>query len=66
MLMFLLRHLNPPLFDAGGDMRARADTIAAMQADFGGAMTGLVDTDVDADLLDIDDYRPHPPSEHKA
>lgn len=66
MLMFLLRHLNPALFDAGGDMGARADTIAAMQADFAPAMTGLIDTDVDADLLDVDDYRPHPPLEYGA
>ncbi len=62
MLMFLLRHLNPALFDAGGDMRARATTVAGMQADFAPAMTGLIDTDVDADLLDVDDYRPHAPA----
>ncbi len=66
MLMFLLRHLNPALFDAGGDMGARAATIATMQQDFAPAMTGLIDTDVEADLLDVDDYRPHRPDELKA
>ncbi len=66
VLMFLLRHLNPALFDAGGDMAARTAAIAAMQADFAPAMTGLIDTDVDADLLDIDDYRPHPPAKDRA
>jgi hypothetical protein len=29
-------------------------------------MTGLIDTDVDADLLDEDDFRPHPPHENRA
>lgn len=66
MLMFLLRHLNPALFDAGGDMVARARSVDAMQAEFAPAMAGLIDTDVDADLLDEDDYRPHRPPQNPA
>lgn len=66
MLMFLLRNLNPALFDAGGDMVARARSVDAAQAAFAPAMTGLIDTDVDADLLDDDDYRPHRPTENPA
>lgn len=66
MLMFLLRHLNPALFDAGGNMTARAATIARMQEDFAPAIDALIDTDVQADLLDVDDYRPHRPDDFKA
>ena len=47
-------------------MGARAATIATMQQDFAPAMTGLIDTDVEADLLDVADYRPHRPDELKA
>ncbi len=63
MLMFLLRNLNPALFGQYGDMQARDGAIAAMRDAFAPAMAALVDTDVDADLLDVDDYLPHPPPE---
>ena len=66
LLMFLLRHLNPALFADDGDAAARGASIAAAQASFAPAMAALADTDVDADLLDIDDYRPHPPHHYKA
>ncbi len=32
---------------------------------FGPAMEAITDTDVEADLIDIDDYRPHPPPDHE-
>ncbi|WP_242008266.1 hypothetical protein [Sphingomonas ginsenosidivorax] len=59
-------HLDPAPFDPGGKMTARATAIIAMQADFAPAMTGLADTDVDADLPDVDDDRPHPPAQQRA
>ena len=66
MLMFLLRSLNPALFAANGDAAARTAAIAAMQGSFTASMAGLVDTDVDADLLEIADYRPKPPRDGNA
>ena len=66
LLMFLLRHLNPALFGQGGDPATRTATIAAAQAAFAPAMAALADTDVEADLLDIDDFRPHAPHEYEA
>lgn len=66
LLMFLLRHLNPALFGSQGDPKARARVIAGMQASFAPAMGALADTDVDADLLDADDFGPRPPLEDRA
>lgn len=65
MLMFLLRHLSPTLF---GDtpVAERACHVETLQAGLADAMAALVDTDVDADLLDVDDYRPHPPADEQA
>jgi hypothetical protein len=65
LLMFLLRHLNPALF-AEADPAARAVIIDTAQAAFAPAMAALTNTDVEADLLDVDDYRPHPPHQHRA
>ena len=66
MLMFLLRNLMPDLFGRGGDPAGRAAAVAGLQAGFGEALAALTDTDVDADLLDIDDYRDHPPHDLQA
>ena len=61
MLMFLLRHLNPGLFDSRDAANLRAHHLAVRAMGFGPAMEAITDTDVEADLIDIDDYRPHPP-----
>jgi hypothetical protein len=66
MLMFLLRHLSPALFGDRGVPTGRAEAVGAMAGAFPSAMAGLIDTDVDADLLDDDDYRPRRPHEHQA
>ena len=66
MLMFLMRHLNPALFASRVDPASRMAAIDAMGGSFATAMGALVDTDVEADLLDVDDYRPHPPRHDKA
>lgn len=66
LLMFLLRHLNPALFGEVADPAARTAAIAAAQDGFGPAMSALADADVEADLLDIEDYRPQPPREFTA
>lgn len=64
MLMFLLRHLDPALFAGDAAAAMRAQQLAVRAEGFGPAMEAIADTDVEADLLDIDDYRPHPPPEH--
>lgn len=64
MLMFLLWHLHPALFDSRDAANVRAYHLAASARNFGPAMEAITDTDVEADLIDIDDYRPHPPPEH--
>ncbi|HEX8484752.1 hypothetical protein [Sphingomonas sp.] len=66
MLMFLLRHLRPALFGDAADPRGRADAIGAIASGFPEAMAALVDTDVDADLLEVNNYLPEPPHEHSA
>lgn len=66
MLMFLLRNLSPDLFAAEADPAQRAAHIGAAQAGFADAMGALTDTDVEAVLLDVDDYRPHPPHDMQA
>lgn len=66
MLMFLLRHLHPAMFGDTADSQARAAAIGAMAGSFPAAMAALVDTDVEADLLDANDYLPAPPHEHRA
>lgn len=66
MLMFLLRHLDPTLFAEHADPGTRATIVAARADAYPRAMAALVDTDVEADALDIDDYRPHPPPEEIA
>lgn len=66
MLMFLLKNLTPDLFGRRGDPDARAARIDAMQGGFADAMAAIVDTDVEADLLDINDYRRTPPPEESA
>ncbi|MGP7795975.1 hypothetical protein [Sphingomonas sp. CLY1604] len=63
MLMFLLRHLNPALFDPSATAGGRAHRLALRAQGFAPAMAAITDTDVEADLLDIDDYRHQPPSE---
>ncbi len=65
MLMFLLRHLNPGLFDSREAANLRAHHLAVRAMGFGPAMDAITDTDVEADLIDIDDYRPHPPPDHE-
>ena len=66
MLTFLLKNLLPDLFGRRADPAARLARIEALQAGFGDAMAALADVDVEADLLDIDDYRPHPPMKDQA
>jgi hypothetical protein len=66
MLMFLLRSLDPGLFDPTGNPITRSNDIMWQHRDFAPAMAALVDTDVDADLLDVDDYRPKPPRDEQA
>ncbi len=65
MLMFLLRHLDPALFASDSRAGIRAHHLAVRARRFGPAMEAIADTDVEADLVDIDDYRPHPPSGHE-
>lgn len=63
MLMFLLRHLDPTLFAEHADPGTRAAAIAARADAYPRAMAALTDTDVEADVLDVDDYRPHFPED---
>lgn len=62
LLMFLLRHLDPGVFDSRVHADDRARRLARRAHDFAPAMAALADTDVEADLIDIDDHRPRPPS----
>ncbi len=64
LLMYLLRHLHPALFAEQADTGTRAAAIAARAAAYPAAMAALADTEVEADELDIDDYRPQPLPEH--
>ncbi len=64
MLMFLLRHLNPGVFDSRDAAKVRAHHLATRAQTFAPAMAALTDLDVEADLIDIDDYRHKPPAEH--
>ena len=66
MLMFLLKNLMPDLFGRRGDPAERLARTESLQAGFSEAMAALTDVDVEADLLDIDDYRPHPPMKDQA
>lgn len=66
MLMFLLRHLQPALFGDTADPQARATALSRVADGFADAMAALVDTKVDADLLDSNDYLPAPPHDHQA
>ena len=66
MLMFLLRHLQPALFGETADPRARAEALGRVASGFPEAMAALHDTNVDADLLDSNDYLPAPPHDHQA
>lgn len=66
MLTFLLRHLAPDLFGRDADPAQRLGRIEMMQANFADAMAALTDTDVEADLLDGDDFGPRPPHHHQA
>ncbi|WP_254602573.1 hypothetical protein [Sphingomonas bacterium] len=66
LLMFLLRHLAPDLFGADADPAQRHQRIEALQGSFADALAALTDTDVVADLLDADDYRPQPPMTEQA
>lgn len=66
MLTFLLRHLAPDLFGRDADPAQRLGRIEVMQANFADAMAALTDTDVEADLLDGDDFGPRPPHHHQA
>lgn len=66
LLMFLLSKLNPTIFDSKDSGVSRGNMIAVRQRSFAPAMAELIDTDVEADLLDVDDYRPKPPAEHQA
>ncbi|KQT31438.1 hypothetical protein ASG29_15660 [Sphingomonas sp. Leaf412] len=63
MLMYLLRHLTPALFAEHADVAARTAAIDARAGAYPAAMAALTDTDVEADILDVDDYRPHLPDE---
>ena len=65
MLMYLLRHLNPTLFAEHADPEKRAAAITARADAYPRAIAALTNTDVEADVLDIDDYRPHPPPEDR-
>lgn len=66
LLMFLMRHLDPQFFARDCDPAQRSAAVTAAQSAYQDSLAGLRDSDVQADLLEGDDFGTPPPHKIEA